>query len=88
MMTVKKEEIIKRQSEPVKPGNGKKNMGLDKVIPVRLPTVKWEQMRREAGALRIGPTTLARILILDGLRKMGNGSELFQNQPQGEYDER
>ena len=43
---------------------------LDKVIPVRLSSEKWEQLRHEAGALGIGPTTLARMWILDRLRQV------------------
>ena len=42
---------------------------LDKVIPVRLPADKWEQMRREARELGVGPTTLARMWILERLRQ-------------------
>jgi hypothetical protein len=42
---------------------------LDKVIPVRLPTDKWEQMREEARELGVGPTTLARMWILERLRQ-------------------
>ena len=43
---------------------------LDKVIPVRLPSEKWEELRREARELGVGPTTLARMWILDKLRQM------------------
>jgi len=42
---------------------------LDKVIPVRLSADKWEEMRREARELGIGPTTLARMWILERLRQ-------------------
>jgi hypothetical protein len=42
---------------------------LDKVIPVRLPSEKWEELRREARELGIGPTTLARMWILERLRQ-------------------
>ncbi|MBI2830799.1 MAG: hypothetical protein HYX79_00885 [Chloroflexi bacterium] len=42
---------------------------LDKVIPVRLSADKWEQMREEARELGIGPTTLARMWILERLRQ-------------------
>ncbi len=42
---------------------------LDKVIPVRLPADKWEQIRKEARELGIGPTTLARMWILERLRQ-------------------
>jgi len=42
---------------------------LDKVIPVRLPSDKWEQIREEARELGVGPTTLARMWILDRLRQ-------------------
>ena len=41
---------------------------LDKVIPVRLSADKWEQVREEARELGIGPTTLARMWILERLR--------------------
>lgn len=42
---------------------------LDKVIPVRLSGDKWEELRREANELGIGPTTLARMWILERLRQ-------------------
>jgi len=42
---------------------------LDKVIPVRLPSDKWEQIRQEARELGVGPTTLARMWILERLRQ-------------------
>lgn len=42
---------------------------LDKVIPVRLSADKWEQIRKEAAELGIGPTTLARMWILEHLRQ-------------------
>jgi len=40
---------------------------LDKVIPVRMPSEKWEELRREARELGVGPTTLARMWILEKL---------------------
>ncbi len=42
---------------------------LDKVIPVRLPADKWEQIREEAREMGVGPTTLARMWILERLRQ-------------------
>jgi hypothetical protein len=42
---------------------------LDKVIPVRLPSDKWEQIRAEARELGVGPSTLARMWILERLRQ-------------------
>lgn len=42
---------------------------LDKVIPVRLSADKWEEMRREARELGVGPTTLARMWLLERLRQ-------------------
>jgi len=42
---------------------------LDKVIPVRLSADKWEELRREAKELGVGPTTLARMWILERLRQ-------------------
>ncbi len=42
---------------------------LDKVIPVRLSADKWEDIRREAKELGVGPTTLARMWILERLRQ-------------------
>ncbi len=42
----------------------------DKVVPVRLPSEKWEELRREARELGVGPTTLARMWILEKLRQV------------------
>jgi len=42
---------------------------LDKVIPIRISTEKWEEIRSEARELGIGPTTLARMWILEHLRQ-------------------
>ena len=42
---------------------------LDKVIPVRLSAEKWEELRKEARELGVGPTTLARMWILERLRQ-------------------
>jgi hypothetical protein len=42
---------------------------LDKVIPVRLSEDKWEELRREARELGVGPTTLARMWLLERLRQ-------------------
>jgi len=41
---------------------------LDRVIPIRLPAAKWEMLRREAKEMGIGPTTLARMWLLEKLR--------------------
>ena len=42
---------------------------LDKVIPVRLSADKWEEIRKEARELGVGPTTLVRMWILERLRQ-------------------
>lgn len=42
---------------------------LDKVIPIRLSSEKWEELRKEARELGIGPTTLARMWLLERLRR-------------------
>jgi hypothetical protein len=42
---------------------------LDKVIPIRLSSEKWEQIREEARELGVGPSTLARMWILERLRQ-------------------
>jgi len=55
----KTDEVV--QAEVKKP--------LDKVIPVRLSADKWEEIRQEARELGIGPTTLARMWILEHLRQ-------------------
>ncbi len=47
---------------------------LDKVIPVRLSAEKWEELRKEARELGIGPTTLARMWILERLRQRTKAS--------------
>jgi len=41
---------------------------LDRVIPIRLSSDKWEELRTEARGLGVGPTTLARMWILERLR--------------------
>lgn len=41
---------------------------LDKVVPVRLPAAEWAKLREEARELGVGPTTLARMWILERLR--------------------
>ncbi len=51
-----------------RPVHARANRNLYRVVPVRLPTDKWELIRKEANDLGIGPTTLARIWILDSLR--------------------
>lgn len=43
---------------------------LDKVIPVRMPSEKWEELRHEARELGVGPSTLARMWILDKLTRL------------------
>ncbi len=43
---------------------------LDKVIPIRLSSDKWEELRHEASELGIGPTTLARMWIMERLRQI------------------
>jgi len=52
---------------------------LDKVIPVRLPPEKWEELRREARERGIGPPTLAREWILEKLEE--NTLELISVDP-------
>jgi hypothetical protein len=42
---------------------------LDMVIPIRLSADKWEQIRAEARELGVGPSTLARMWILEHLRQ-------------------
>jgi hypothetical protein len=41
---------------------------LDKVVPIRLSAESWEKLRQEARELGIGPTTLARMWVLERLR--------------------
>lgn len=41
---------------------------LDKVVPVRLSSAKWLELRQEAMELGVGPSTLARMWILEKLR--------------------
>ena len=43
---------------------------LDKVVPVRLPSDEWEELRREARELGVGPTALARIWLLERLHQI------------------
>ena len=47
---------------------------LDRILPVRLPSEKLEKIKQEARELGTSPSALARIWILDSLRKLdGNG---------------
>jgi hypothetical protein len=43
---------------------------LDKVVPVRLTAEKWSALHNEARELGIGPTTLARMWLLEKLRSL------------------
>jgi hypothetical protein len=43
---------------------------LDKVVPVRLTSDTWEELKREARELGVGPTTLARMWILEKVRQV------------------
>ncbi len=40
---------------------------LDKVVPVRLSAEKWEELRREAQELGVGPSTLIRMWVIERL---------------------
>ena len=73
----------KSGQQTAKAARTRANRELHKVVPVRLPANKWELIRKEANDLGIGPTTLARIWILDSLRKLGNNTELPDKPPQG-----
>ena len=54
---------------------------LDKVIPVRLSGDKWEELRREARELGVGPTTLARMWLLERLRQRMQGETKIPLEP-------
>ena len=41
---------------------------LDKVVPVRLSAETWQKLRQEATEVGVGPTTLARMWILEHLK--------------------
>ena len=45
----------------------------DKVIPLRISTEKWDEIKKEAGELDMSASALARMLILDGLRRLKSG---------------
>ncbi len=42
---------------------------LDAVVPVRLPSERWEALRQVAQELGVGPSTLARMWLLERLRE-------------------
>ncbi len=42
---------------------------IDKIISIRLSPEKWDELRKEASELGVGPTTLARMWILERLRE-------------------
>lgn len=41
---------------------------MDKVVPIRLTAEHWAELRKTAAELGLGPTTLARMWILETLR--------------------
>ena len=51
---------------------------LDKVVPVRLSSDRWEVLRKEAAELGIGPSTLVRMWILEKLRSLKTQEETSQ----------
>ena len=60
---------------------------LDKVIPVRLRAIDWDKLRKEARELGVGPTTLARMWILERLRRRSiSNEEIFSPLTQLVYD--
>ena len=72
----------KRRTKPGPP-DPRPNRNLYKIVPVRLPVDKWRDFTREADALGIGSSTLARIWILDNLRKL-NGNNHDGESPSEE----
>jgi hypothetical protein len=42
---------------------------LEKVVPIRLQAEHWEELRKIAGELGVGPTTLARMWIIERLHR-------------------
>ena len=49
---------------------------LDKIVPVRLSAEKWAALRRAAAELGVGPSTLARMWILERLRMTEAGNSV------------
>jgi hypothetical protein len=39
------------------------------IVPVRIPSDKWAQLREEANEIGVGPSTLLRMWILERLRR-------------------
>jgi hypothetical protein len=62
---IEKDDAWKDSDEVIKL---KAKKPLDKVIPIRLQSVHWEKLREQAKELGVGPTTLARMWILERLR--------------------
>jgi len=79
IMRTKKEADLDKEIKKIEAGNAwdendevvqvEVKKPLDKVIPVRLSADKWDELRREARGLGIGPTTLARMWLLERLRQ-------------------
>ncbi|MBN1369596.1 MAG: hypothetical protein JW954_05110 [Dehalococcoidaceae bacterium] len=69
---------LKNEMERIEQGNAweetdevvkiKPSSSLDKVIPIRLSTEDWSKLREEASLRGVGPTTLARIWLLEHLK--------------------
>ncbi|MSQ28767.1 MAG: hypothetical protein EXR51_11635 [Dehalococcoidia bacterium] len=53
------DEVVRLEMKP----------SLDKVVPVRLSSAMWLELRQEAMDLGVGPSTLARMWILEKLRR-------------------
>ncbi len=79
-------ERDKLSSKTGKSTNYKPDRQLHRVLPVRLTADKLELIRKEANELGIGPSTLARIWIMESLRKVmdnnhgGNGPVLEEDK--------
>ena len=70
MSEIKRKAKTKQEMEAAR-FNGKAH--LDKIIPVRLSGEKWAEIKEEASELGLSASVLARMWILDGLRRQKNG---------------
>ncbi len=89
-MANRKASVSNKAGDKLSPRTGKStnykpDRQLHRVLPVRLTADKLELIRKEANELGIGPSTLARIWIMESLRKAvgnhdGNGHSLEEDK--------
>jgi hypothetical protein len=64
---------VKKTKEEIDVARFNEKRHFDKIIPLRISSERWEEVKKEAGALDMSSSALARMLITDGLRRLRQG---------------